>query len=89
MKFILTSYVETPFVDAKNCSEEMKNTLCDSGKAFYNGTIIFTKQLCSTEAPPCTVLGISLSLQGPARLLLLLAALGACAPCPPVGQQCR
>lgn len=63
MKFILTSYVETPFVDAKNCSEEMKNTLCDSGKAFYNGTIIFTKQLCSTEAPPCTVLGISLSLQ--------------------------
>lgn len=78
MKFILTSYVETPFVDAKNCSEEIKNTLCDSGKAFYNQTMIFTNQIRSREAPHMHGTGhFSQPAGPPACLLWLLAALSA------------
>lgn len=43
MKFILAFYLETPFVDAKNCSQEIKDTLCNSDKAFSIESIIFTK----------------------------------------------
>lgn len=42
MKLILASYLETPFVDAKNCSEEIKDTLCFSDKGFYIESIILT-----------------------------------------------
>lgn len=42
MRLILASYLETPFVDAKYSSEEIKDTLCDSDKAFYIESITFT-----------------------------------------------
>lgn len=71
-------YLETPFVDAKNCSEEIKNTLCDSGKAFYKESIIVTNQMRSTEAPCMHCAGhFTQPADPPACLLLFLAVLGA------------
>lgn len=75
MKLILASYLEAPFVDAKNFSEEIKNTLCDSDKAFYIESIIFTNQIHSTNHPVCTVLGALHRLQ--THLLRFQAAPGA------------
>jgi len=42
MKLILASHLETPFVDANNCSEAAKDSLYDSDKALYIESIIFT-----------------------------------------------
>lgn len=77
MKLILASYLETSFVDAKNRSEEIKNILCVSGKAFYKESISVANHMCSTEAlcMPCPG-----HFTQPAALpacLLFLAVLGA------------
>lgn len=91
MKLILASYLETPFVDAKNCSEEIKNTLCDSGKAFYKESIIITNQMCSTEAPCMHCAGHFTQPADPPPVCCCFwqcLVLGF-TPCPPVGQQCK
>lgn len=77
MKLILAFYLETPFVDPKNCSEEVKNTLCVSGTVFHKESIIFTSQMCGTEAP---------HMLWPGRFAVQTVA---CALCSRQGSVCR